>query len=275
MQEANDCAPFFRQRQGNDGVRNYIFLTKESLEGQTSLRFLSHELTHALLAAKAVHTPRVIAEFFAVYVENIVADDAFTYDCQSANWNQPALATSNGDYVSALHHLHQNKSALRHVVACRYGQLAHVTQQLHKKYPTALLHLWKRLGQHKEERVGLTVFHQWVREVGEAARFIGRYHILQNTDFEPHILIVPFKKEGYAIVVFRIVDGHQELYVFEGKVGVIIASEENNIFSFRRYDIPISNGLASIGGSYLKSGDVITVEIYFADEIVSTTLRIP
>lgn len=257
LEEHGNCDPLSFQIVSGKEMANFIYFPKKVVEGEYLERVAAHEITHAILSKRASETSRVVSEFFAVYVQNAIAKTERLpgYSCFGEAGNQPVLATVEGSYLFPVK---KGNIPMDFLSKCRYGQLAYVSREMEKKFPSVFPKLWKKMDEHRGGHIGLSRFHKWLGEIdGKAEKFASGYYIFRNTDRVFHVGLVP-QRDLFVIFVYKTVDKQEENHISSGKVTLTLTKKNLSAGVFV-VATNITNGYLAVDRKFLESGDFLVV----------------
>jgi hypothetical protein len=286
LRENAGCKPFFYQEPRKQEITNssgkkyrsaaatnYIFFPKKIVDSGDLEWVAAHEMAHALLAKNTAQTTRILGEFFAVYAgDKISGNKSFSqYACGTEASNQPALASIEGNYLFPPK---QGNVVMELHSMCRYGQLAHISRELEKKFSLVFILLWKKMSEHRGGEINLSLFHRWLAEIDkEAAKFLSGYYALKNTDFSFHAGLVPVK-DILVLFICKIVDSQEEYCINRGEV-FLAARKSAGGPDAEWMRGRFNNGYLTIEKKTFNSGDILKVGAVLPNGILIEDLVIP
>jgi len=252
LEKNSACFPFFYWK----GEKKGIGFLSEVLDDPEACEILGHELGHAIFSKKRREVSRLVAEFFAVYVEIAIGNgDTKRYLC-AENGNQSALSTIEGEYGFPISKEHP---AMYPLSLCRYGQLAFISRQLQKKYPDFFNGLVKKLDKHGNTPINLSLLHKWAKEIDQdAEKYLSEFYVLKNSDGLFHVGGVPFGRKMFFFAI-RPIDAKKEVYIVSAPLILGVKYSYNSEIVWKKYEI--ENELAVIDFRGLKSGEYFAAGI--------------
>ncbi|MFH1193741.1 MAG: hypothetical protein V1661_01975 [bacterium] len=232
------CLPYFKRDDENRAASGYnsAFISLPASvfrDKATRDEILTHELVHAMVSKYSRNFTRNTDEFFAIYAQ-IKLDKAFHNPCNGPEWNQPALASYDGDYAFPPKPDNRMSDAM---ADCRYGHLEYVAGRLDEKFPDLYLRLWATLSNHKMGPIGSAQLKKWIKEINpEAGKLISRFHIFKQANAVPKLAVV---SDGgfYCFFIFQSRDADSE--DFCERSGVIVSwlrhSQRSLIYNPKSY----------------------------------------
>jgi len=263
------CASYFFRTNGTiDGYRDgYIYLPPDIIGDEVRRSYvLPHEIAHSFTSKHWYSITRIVDEFFAMYTQ-VKLSGFKRLTCNGKEWNQPALASFGGDYISP-------KKGARLAISlntCRYGQLEYLTRLLDERFPKLYKKLWEKLEKHKKGAIDIKRLKEWIKEIDEDAwKIASDFYILKQTDSRPHIVWIN-ERGLYCFFVYRSVSPKKEDYFENAYVCADCWRNGKQL----EHSFGMNMNYTCLDGKKIRSGDSLRVMAVFGGKKLLKKIIIP